>query len=234
MSKSVVLLSSGLDSTVNFFEAVTKSQVVLGLTFDYGQRAASKEIAAAKKICALKNVPHRVVELPFFKIWGGSSLTDASKEVPTGREVSIDDREVSRKTAKSVWVPNRNGVFLNIAAGFAESLGAQWIIPGFNAEEAATFPDNTGEFLEQTTAALKFSTANHVEARCFTTTLNKTQIVRRGLELGVDFRLMWPCYFSGENWCGECESCQRSKRALESAGLSWEKLTGDIGVGGGS
>lgn len=222
MIKSVVLLSAGLDSTVNFFEAVRESKVVLALTFDYGQRAAVREIECAGRIAAAANVPHEVVELPFFKKWGGSSLTDPAKPVPIDERVSIDDPEVSRESARSVWVPNRNGVFLNIAAGFAEALGAERIVPGFNLEEAATFPDNSREFLEQSTRALSFSTANGVRVHCPTVGLTKPEIVRRGIALGVDFGLMWPCYFADSRWCGRCESCQRSRRALESAGLRWD------------
>ena len=226
MKKSVVLLSAGLDSTVNFFEAREASEVVLALTFDYGQRAAAQEIRSAKKIASSQGVVHQVVELPFFKSWGGSSLTDSAKKIPVGSDVSIDDQVVSTETARSVWVPNRNGVFLNIAAGFAESLGADWIVPGFNKEEAATFPDNSQEFLDQMTRSLFYSTGNHVTAKCFTTNLDKTKIVKRAIDLKVDLRQIWPCYFNGASWCGECESCQRSRRALQAQGLSWKNLSG--------
>ena len=226
MKKSLVLLSAGLDSTVNFFEAMRVGQVVMALTFDYGQRAAAREISSAKKIAESQGVKHQIVELPFFKIWGGSSLTDLSQDIPVGSDVSIDDAIVSARTAKSVWVPNRNGVFLNVAAGFAENLAADWIVPGFNKEEAATFPDNSQDFLEQTTRALFFSTQNHVGVKCFTTDFDKTQIVKRALELEVDLRQIWPCYLNNSTWCGECESCQRSKRALQANGLNWNDLTG--------
>jgi len=202
---------------VNLYTAQTQGQVVLALTFDYGQRAAAREIAAAKKICQQLKIPHRVLELPFFKDFGKSSLVDASLSIPTGSEVSIDDKKTSEKTAKSVWVPNRNGIFLNIAAGFAESLGADAVVPGFNQEEAATFPDNSKDFLQALTKSLDYSTANHVRVECFTTEMVKVQIVEVGKKLGVDWSLMWPCYQSFEKWCGECESCQRSKRALKAA-----------------
>ncbi|MFN7729862.1 MAG: 7-cyano-7-deazaguanine synthase QueC [Bdellovibrio sp.] len=225
MKKSVVLLSAGLDSTVNFYQALQESNVVLAVTFDYGQRAAGREIQAALKICQASGVSHQSIELPFFKIWGGSSLVDLSKEIPLGSDVSIDDFKISQQTAKSVWVPNRNGVFLNIAAGFAEAAGAAWVIPGFNKEEAATFPDNSEEFLQQTSKSFSYSTANRVQVKCFTTAMSKSEIVKRGLELGVDFGLMWPCYQAASKWCGQCESCLRSRRALESQGLKWSDLT---------
>lgn len=219
--KSVVLFSSGLDSTINLYEAVQKGQVVLALTFDYGQRAAAKEIECAKKVCERLKVPHRILNLDFFKDFGQSSLVDTAKELPLNRDVSIDDLDQSKKTAKSVWVPNRNGIFLNIAAGFAEALKADVVIPGFNREEATTFPDNSYEFLEQSSRSLSYSTANGVRVHCPTVHLNKTEIVKRGMELKVDWSLIWPCYQSGLDWCGQCESCLRSKRAMEACGLKF-------------
>ena len=219
MKRSVVLLSSGLDSTVNLYEARQKSEVVAALTFDYGQRAAAREIEKARAQCDYLGIRHIVVPLPFFKEFTQTSLVNRDSDIPKSKEVSIDDRATSLATAVRVWVPNRNGIMLNIAAGYAEGLKADFIVPGFNIEEAATFPDNTDEFLKATTYALKFSTANHIEAICFTTALDKTAIARRGTELGVRFDLIWPCYFGNEKLCGECESCQRYQRACANAGI---------------
>jgi 7-cyano-7-deazaguanine synthase len=217
--KAVVLLSGGLDSAANLYFAKKKSIVELALTFDYGQRAASKEIAAAAALCKATTVPHKVVSLPWFREFGKSSLIDTSKPIPQGNDVSIDNFHQSVKTAESVWVPNRNGIFLNIGAGFAESLGAELIVPGFNIEEAQTFPDNTEDFLQVLTKSFSFSTANKVRAHCYTTKLDKTAIVDRAIELALPFELLWPCYLAGNLWCGSCESCLRFKRALQSRDL---------------
>lgn len=217
--KAVVLLSSGLDSTVNLFAAKDFADVVLALTFNYGQRAAEREIEHAASIAGFAGVPHKTIELSWFKDFTRSSLINRAVEVPVNQSVAIDDVRVSNETAKAVWVPNRNGIFLNIAAAFAESLGADWVVPGFNAEEAVTFSDNSEAFLLAATKSLAYSTANHVEVKCFTTSLLKTDIVRRGAELHVPFDLIWPCYFGGEKPCGVCESCQRFKRAIEAAGV---------------
>jgi 7-cyano-7-deazaguanine synthase len=219
--KSVVLLSSGLDSTVNLYEAKQAGSVALALTFDYGQRAASKEIAASARLTQELKIPHKVVKLDFFKDFGQSSLVDRNMSLPLNDDVSIDDLKVSQNTAKSVWVPNRNGIFLNIAAGFAEALKADSVVPGFNLEEATTFPDNTQGFLDQLSMSFFFSTSNKVKARCFTTHLNKIEIVKRGLALKVNFKNIWPCYQDLETWCGQCESCKRAKRAFEANGLDF-------------
>lgn len=217
--KSIVLLSSGLDSTVNLFEAHRAGEVLLALTFNYGQRAAQKEIESSKKMAQSLSVPHQVLDLPFVGLWGASSLTHKDQHLPKALDVKIDDRSTSQKTAKSVWVPNRNGVFLNIAAGFAESLGADVVVPGFNLEEAQTFPDNSKAYMQALDGTFAFSTANQVKVQCWTVDLDKTQIAERAKALEVPFEWMWPCYESFEKWCGECESCQRSKRALDSVGV---------------
>ena len=223
--KLVVLLSAGLDSTVNVYDAIKHGHSVsLALSFDYGQRAAAKEIECAARIAAHLGIPHKVLDVTWFKDFNKSSLLVESEVVPTGDAVQIDNLERSFETAKSVWVPNRNGIFLNIAAAFAEAMGADSVIPGFNAEEAATFPDNTREFMEQTTRALKYSTSNKVTVGCYTVHLKKTDIVRLGQGLKVPWEMIWPCYFAGDKWCGECESCLRSKRAFQSAGVSVSHL----------
>ncbi len=229
MMKSLILLSAGLDSTVNLYEARLCSEIVCALTFDYGQRAAKQEVAMAKAHCAALDVSHQVVCLDFFKSFTRTALINTDALVPVGSGVQIDDMTISSETAKAVWVPNRNGIFLNIAAGFAEGMGADWIVPGFNIEEGATFPDNTEPFLQATSQALAYSTATHVKARCFTTQLNKTEIVRRGVDLGVRFEFVWPCYMPGSQPCGQCESCRRYDRArrangLESLSSSGEKI----------
>lgn len=215
MKSYVALLSAGLDSTVNLYQAQKQGQVILALTFDYGQKAAKKEKERAKKICDSLGVSHQVVELPWFTDFSKSSLTHPDKNVPIDQEVSIDDLEVSTQTAQSVWVPNRNGIFFNIAAAYAEGLGADAVLTGFNLEEAQTFPDNTEEYLQALTKSFFYSTATHIVAESFTTHMNKTEIVKMGREIGVNFDQIWPCYFSGDEICGKCESCLRFQRALK-------------------
>lgn len=225
---AVVLLSAGLDSTTNLFAAHQAGwDVRLALTLDYGQRAARRETERARAIAAALGVPHRVLSLPFFADFGQSSLVDRAREVPVGGAVDISSQVQSEKTAKSVWVPNRNGIFLNIAAGFAEALGAQVVVPGFNAEEAATFPDNTPEFMDALDRSFSFSTGNRVRVQCFTTDLDKPAVAFRAEELGVDFKMIWPCYLDVEKPCGRCESCQRDKRAIKAIDVSVDDLFED-------
>lgn len=218
MTKAVVLLSSGLDSSVNLYKAYREYDKLFSITFDYGQKSAQKEIERSQKMARDLNINHEVIELPWLRAITKTALVSGKMEVPKGSEVSINNYERSLQTASAVWVPNRNGVFLNIAASFAESLGANHIIPGFNKEEASTFPDNSVEYIDAATQALSFSTQNQVRVKCFTQNLNKTEIVKMGQELEVNFDLIWSCYYSGEEMCGECESCQRYFRAIREAG----------------
>jgi len=218
--KAMVLLSSGLDSTVNLYWACQEFDLVSTVTFDYGQKAVRQEVYHAQLLAEKLKTSHEVIDIRWLGKVSSSGLTDSSMQVPTGPEVDIDSREQSMKTAAAVWVPNRNGVFLNIAASLAESQGARWVIPGFNREEAATFPDNTVDFIDATNKALEYSTNNRVQVKCFTADLDKTEIVRVGVELGVDFSLVWPCYYDKAEICRECESCQRFLRAMKAAGVA--------------
>lgn len=222
---AVVLLSGGLDSTFNLFKARAELNPRLALTFNYGQRAAQKEIQTARALAAKLEIPHHVVDVTWFREFTKTSLV-GEMAVPAGEQVDIDDLARSHETAKSVWVPNRNGILLNIAAGFAEGLGAELVIPGFNLEEAQTFPDNSEEFMQALDHSFSFSTATGVRTACFSAGLNKTEIVREGIALGMPFAELWPCYLAGEKWCGRCESCLRYRRALEANGLNYEELRG--------
>jgi 7-cyano-7-deazaguanine synthase len=213
MEKSVVLLSSGLDSTVNFFEALEKTQVLLCITFDYGQRAAQQEIAHARMQCENKKVAHQVIDARWFELFTKTSLVSQKEKVPLN--VKIDDLKSSNQSAKAVWVPNRNGIMINIAAGFAEGLGADSVIVGFNKEEGTTFPDNTQEYLDTLDNAFEYSTMKKIKVKCYTTNLYKVDIVRRAKKLKIDFGLIWPCYFGEKELCGQCESCLRFHRAMK-------------------
>ncbi len=214
--KSIVLLSSGLDSTVAFKEAYDKCDEVLCLTFDYGQRAREKEIEFAKAICERFRVKHIIIDLPWYRAFRGA-LT-GKEELPEISGSDLDDKEITRRTAKQVWVPARNVVFLGIAAAFAENYRYDLITTGFDAEEAATFPDNTPEFVESFNEMLKFGTLSHVSVYTPLISLDKAGIVKRGLEIGAPLDLSWSCYEGSERPCMVCESCLRRKRAFEIAG----------------
>jgi 7-cyano-7-deazaguanine synthase len=218
MKSAIVVLSGGLDSSANLALAIDELDVKMAITFNYGQRAAAKEIHASGRLCQHFGVRHKIVDIPWVAQFGKSALIDKNSDVPT-TDVNIDDQIVSGATAAKVWVPNRNGIFLNIAAGWAEALACDYIIPGFNLEEASTFPDNSLAFTQALNKSFSYSTANHVVVKCYTISMMKTQILRLAIQKNLPLNLIWPCYLDGEMWCGQCESCQRSKRAFTENGL---------------
>lgn len=214
--KSIVLLSSGLDSTVAFKEAYDKCDEVMCVTFDYGQRARKKEIEFAKAICKKFGVKHTIIELPWYRTFRGA-LT-GREELPEISGEDLDNREITQKTAEAVWVPARNVVFLAIAAALAENYRYDLIVTGFDAEEAATFPDNTPGFVESFNGMLKSGTLTHPEIYVPLISMSKTEIVKRGLKIGAPLEWSWSCYKGEERPCGACESCLRRKRAFAAAG----------------
>ncbi len=214
--RSVVLLSSGLDSTVAFKEAFDRCEEVLCVTFDYGQRARKREIEFAKVICKKFRVRHIIIELFWYRDFRGA-LTGRG-EMPKLKSSDLDNKEITEKTAEQVWVPARNVVFLSIGAALAENHRFDLIVTGFDAEEAATFPDNTPEFVESFNRMLTTGTLTHPEVYTPLISMSKTDIVKRGLEIDAPLEWSWSCYEGGERPCGVCESCLRRARAFDILG----------------
>jgi 7-cyano-7-deazaguanine synthase len=213
--RCVSLLSGGLDSLVATVLARREHEVVLALTCDYGQRAAPREIAAARAQAERLGLPHLLVELPWLGALGGNALTERDRDLPQPAPEELDRLDVTLETAQAVWVPNRNGVLTNVAAAIAESRGAEAVLCGFNAEEGATFPDNTPEFLAAADQLWRYSTANQVRLLSPTIAMDKRAIVRAGRAAGAPLELVWSCYTDQPEPCGQCESCRRLERAIE-------------------
>jgi 7-cyano-7-deazaguanine synthase len=214
---SIVLLSGGLDSVVCLKQARHETRVELALTFDYGQKAAFREIDCAKQICRKFKVPHQLVELDWLKQITQTALVNRRSKIPEPEQGDLD-KNPAADTARDVWVPNRNGVFLNISASFAEALGGELIVAGFNAEEARAFPDNSPQFVDSVNRSLQHSTLSHPQVISYTQDLTKKEIVELGIRIGAPLDLIWSCYHGGKKMCGRCESCVRTKRAFEASG----------------
>lgn len=212
-NKSIILLSSGLDSVVSLAKEKETYNIQLALTFDYGQKAALKEIEASKEIAKYYNIEHKVIELPFLAKITNTSLV-SEQELPQLKNEQLDDMDAATESAKNVWVPNRNGLFLNIAASFADSYGYTHILFGANKEEGTTFPDNTQEFIDEINKSLEYSTLQ--KPKVFAPLINddKENIINIGIKNNAPFNLIRSCYLSQEKHCGKCESCLRLKRAL--------------------
>ncbi len=215
--KSVVLLSGGLDSAVSLSQALREGEVRLCLTFDYGQRAGPREINGAAKMAGYYGLKHSIVSLPFLRDVTSTSLVNREAAVPELEEEQLSRREEMDWAARRVWVPNRNGVFINIAASYAESMGCGQIVTGFNAEEARTFPDNSREFILAANQAFYYSTLSKVKVVSYTQMLDKVEIAKLGKRLGTPLEYVWPCYHGQDDICGRCESCRRYLRAVRLA-----------------
>ena len=217
MKKAISVLSGGLDCTVA--TSIFKNDYEIhAITFDYGQKAFMRELQAAREICDKMGWTHEVIDLPWLAKISNSSL-NTSEEIPELSENDLDDLEKSAQSASSVWVPARNMVFTSIAVSYAESIGAEKIIVGWDAEEAATFPDNSKEFLETFNDLVDVGSPKKIEIEAPLIDLNKEEIVKLGLDIGAPIELSYSCYKGRDKQCGVCESCMRRKRAFKNVGV---------------
>ncbi len=202
MSRGIILLSGGLDSLVSL--GLGGYSVELALTFDYGQKSAKYEIDASKKICDFYNIKHKVIELDWLKNITHTALV---------ADVDLPDK-IDENSAKNVWVPNRNGLFLNIAGSFADGEDYDYILIGANKEEAGTFSDNTQIFVDRVNAEFEYSTNKRPKVVAPLINYDKNDIVKLALKNNIPLNLVKSCYAGGEKHCGKCESCIRLKNAL--------------------
>jgi len=209
---ALALLSGGLDSTVAcaLYQA-DEGVLAKGLFVDYGQRAAIPEERAARAVAESFGMEFERAELPILARITRTALVDTKNPVPEPDLVTLD--ETASSTADAVWVPNRNGLLLNLAAALAEAEGLEHLIVGFNAEEAATFPDNSAEFVHAVNLALQASTRGMVSVIAPTLHMQKREMLAAGRALGAPLEVTWSCYQGGEIPCGRCESCLRRQRA---------------------
>jgi 7-cyano-7-deazaguanine synthase len=203
--KSIILLSGGLDSTVSAAIAKRKTIPLFALTFDYGQRAAKMETLAAKKVCQALKIKHKSVKIPFLESFKNLILLQSQKKVGAHKFARM----------KNVWIPNRNGLFINIAACYAEYHNADLIVTGFNREEAEDFPDNRPQFIAAINHALMFSTLTKVKVVSYVADYTKKQIYKIGLRYRAPLEHIYSCYLGGKKMCGKCASCKRLKKAME-------------------
>lgn len=207
MNKAIILLSGGLDSVVSLVKAKEQGyNIELALTFNYGQKSVNSEISASKKVCEYYDIKHQIITLDWLKNITNTTLV-SDKEIPS-------ENFSTKESASSVWVPNRNSLFLNIAASYCDSYGYKYIIYGANKDEAQNFPDNTEEFRKQLSKVFKNSTLVKPTIIAPLIKYTKSDIVRIAIEGDVPIEFIRSCYNSGDTHCGKCESCYHLKKAL--------------------
>lgn len=225
MNKAIILLSGGLDSVVSIADKVKELDFALALTFDYGQKSFEKELRASKDIARYYNIKHECVQLDFLKKITNTSLV-SNTDILMLKTTDLDDTNKTYNSMKNVWVPNRNALFINIAAAYADSLEYEYIVIGANKEEAQTFSDNSKKFISTINKSLENSTNYPVQVLAPLIDCDKDQIVKKAIELEAPLNLINSCYNNTKKHCGHCESCNRLKRALEN--LNCDKIIKEL------
>ena len=213
--KAVILVSGGLDSSTVLAMAKQQGFDCYTLSFDYGQRHRSELFAAAKVSEAMQVEAHKVVSLDLGTI-GGSALTDTNIDVPEYETTGIP----------VTYVPARNTVFLSIALGWAEVLGANDIFVGVNAVDYSGYPDCRPDYINAFEQMANLATKAGVEGNKLTVhapliDMTKGQIIQAGTKIGVDYSVTVSCYQADEEGaaCGVCDSCRLRKQGFIDAGV---------------
>jgi 7-cyano-7-deazaguanine synthase len=217
VSRAVTLLSGGLDSYTASALARADGRELYALTVRYGQVHAA-EIDAARRVARALGVARHVALDVDLAAFGGSSLV-GDGQIPKDREIEGGD-------IPSTYVPARNTIFLSLALGWAEAIGADTIVLGVNALDYSGYPDCRPEYLEAFERLAGLATRAGVEGgrlRIFAPLLrlSKADIIRRGLALGLDYALTWSCYDpTPAGPCGRCDSCRLRARGFQEAGCA--------------
>ncbi len=203
--KALILLSGGLDSLVSLDMARKTLDVKLALMFDYGQKAFEDEKEAVINICSYYKLNYKIIELPFLKEISNNALTNKENN--------------NFNTLGEVWIPNRNGLFLNIGACYGDKYNYGYIIFGANREEGIDFPDNTKNFTKCAKEFFSFSTLNKVNVLAPCLEFDKIQIVNYAIDNNVPLNLLKSCYqgsnSTGKKHCLECMSCKLLYNAIK-------------------
>lgn len=215
MTRSLILLSGGMDSATVLAIAKAAGEECYALSFDYGQRH-DFELTAAGAVAAAQGVAeHRIIRIDMGQL-GGSALTDRDIAVP----------EAGGKGIPVTYVPARNTVFLSLGLAWAEVLDADKIYCGVNAVDYSGYPDCRPEYIDAFQAMANLATRRGVEGRPLEIVaplinLSKAEIVRRGSQLGVDFSLTVSCYSAADDGaaCGHCDACELRREGFTAAGI---------------
>lgn len=210
MKDSVIIVSGGMDSITLLHEY--KDRIALAITYDYGSNHGAKEIPYARLHCERLGIKHFVVPLDFMHQYFKSSLLEGAEAIPEGYYAD--------ENMKSTVVPFRNGIMLAIACGIAESNGLTRVMIANHGGDHAIYPDCRGEFIEAMSEAMKYGTYEGITIEAPYTHITKSDIARRGAQLGIDYAETWSCYKGGEVHCGKCGTCVERKEALSEAGIT--------------
>lgn len=209
MKDCIIIVSGGMDSITMLHDF--KDRIALAISFDYGSNHNAKEIPFAKLHCQRLGIKHITIPLAFMKEYFKSSLLSGAEAIPEGHYAD--------ENMKSTVVPFRNGIMLAIAAGIAETNDISHIMIANHSGDHTIYPDCRENFISAMSAATHAGTYNGVTLFAPYTNITKSQIAKRGKELGIDYTETWSCYKGGEKHCGKCGTCVERKEALRDAGI---------------
>jgi 7-cyano-7-deazaguanine synthase len=208
MKKAVCLISGGIDSFLTAKLAEKRGYRIYCLTIDYGQKAR-KEIRCAKKIAEFLNAEQHIilkVNLSFLR----SALTN--------KEIEIPERKI--RGIPSTYVPARNTIFISIALGYAETIGADAIFIGVNSIDFSGYPDCRPIYIRKFQKLIDVATKKTIEGKKIKLVaplinLSKVEIIKKAISLGLDLSITWSCYKNGKKMCGKCPSCRIREKAMK-------------------
>lgn len=210
--KAVCVISGGMDSSTAAFIAKEQGYEILALHFDYNQRTMKKERECFNLICDDLGVKSReILDVSFIAQIGANSLTD--------KNLTIQKTGVKSGEIPNTYVPFRNGIFLSVAAAFAEKDGADALFIGVVEEDSSGYPDCSENFIKKIESAINAGTSPNfkLEIKIPLVHLSKTQIVKKALEIGVPLEHTWSCYEREDKACGLCDSCRLRLKGFKGA-----------------
>jgi 7-cyano-7-deazaguanine synthase len=209
--KVLTLVSGGMDSVTALYDAAQSHQIVGALGFDYGSKHNPRELPLGVWHANKLGIPHRTIRLPFINELFDSDLLRSGGPIPEGH--------YEEATMKQTVVPFRNGIMLAVAAGYAETIGAEAIVIAAHAGDHAIYPDCREGFMQAMGEAITQGTyAQLILLRPFIA-WNKARIVQRGVELKIDYARTWSCYKGGDRHCGVCGTCVERREAFQLASV---------------
>jgi len=208
--RGVVLLSGGIDSTTLLYDLMNQLEEVYPVSFLYGQKHG-REVFAAKATCGELGILLKTIELGVLGDIAPSALTRYDREIP---KVGYDEESM-----KATYVPNRNMIFLSLATAYAIGIGAGQVFYAAHGGDHILYPDCRPEFISAMKRTIGLCNDKEISLETPYTHWSKADIIRKGIELRVDYSLTWSCYQGGDMACGKCGTCVERLGAFKAVGV---------------